>query len=259
MITVLTVTYRGTERLQAMAESLARQTHQDFEWVIVDDLYETRKDEVSRLPFPNRHMPPRNGVKEGNAWSSAMNTGILHARGELLHFMADSVVLTRGLLARHWELYKAYGPKVLISGPYMLKADDGQIVEFGPRTVAGRPLADGVLENTSADLLGKWYWASKNDSAPTEMAVAVNGCDEQFDGYLGGMDVIFAARMRALGCRWLIDTKAQAFEAFEHLGYKGNKGDLPDWRSLFWKAIAGDTWAPNGWSIKEERKRLCVS
>lgn len=256
MITVLTVTYRETDRLVAMAESLARQSHQDFEWVIVDDRYDERRDEVAALPVPNRHMPPRGGVKPGNAWSSAMNTGILHARGELLHFMADSVVLTQDLLARHWDIYRRYGPKVLISGKYVIKDEyDGELKEFGPRSLMAKPLEDCLGEITSADLLGKLYWASKNDSAPTEMAIAVNGCDEQFDGYLGGMDVIFAARMRALGCRWLIDTKAPAFEAYEHLGYKDNAGDLPDWRSLFWKAIAGDTWAPNDWSIREERAK----
>jgi glycosyltransferase involved in cell wall biosynthesis len=257
-ISVITVTYRGIERLQTQADALAAQTFRDFEWVIVDDHYAWHKETVAgfQIEVPIVHIPPRE-VKPHQAWSSAMNTALLHANGELLYFMADSIILADPkVLERFAYIYAKYGPDVLISGRvdgYEPRAN--QVVPYQQRP-KGTEVESGIEVQEDPDALGHWYWASKNDAAPLQMALAVNGCDERFDGHLGGMDVVFAARMWAKGCKWYIVRDAMVVDAYDHVGSKPNQGDLPGWEDMFWKAIEGE---PSSNEFSLEEMRLCVS
>lgn len=239
---------------------MASQVYRDFEWVIVDDHYAWHKDIVQgfEIEVPIKHMPPRE-LKPHQAWSSAMNTALLHARGELLYFMADSIILADPtVLERFAYIYDKYGPDILISGRvefYDPRSRQVVMVEQRPK---GREVELGLEVQEDPDVLGHWYWASKNDAAPLHMALAVNGCDERFDGHLGGMDVVFAGRMWAKGCKWYIDRQAITIDAFDHVASKPNRGDLPAWRDLFWEAVNGDTWTPNEFNLAKERE-LCVA
>ncbi|GAG63016.1 unnamed protein product, partial [marine sediment metagenome] len=60
-ITVLTIIYRPGY-IDSMVAALEAQTFREFEWVLVDDLYEQRKDLVKDYiggAFPLTHIPPR--------------------------------------------------------------------------------------------------------------------------------------------------------------------------------------------------------
>lgn len=260
MISVVTCTYRGMERLTAQAQALAAQTFREFEWVIVDDHHSWHKDSVAALTpgCSVTHIPPRE-VKPHQAWSSAMNTALLHAQGELLYFMADSIIPMENVLERFAYIYGKYGPDILISGRMELFNPLTRQVVLCEQRPPGRVVEPGLEVQEDPDVLGHWYWASKNDAAPLHMALAVNGCDERFDGHLGGMDVVFAGRMWAKGCKWYIDRQAITIDAYDHVGSKPNGGDLPAWRDLFWECIKGDTWTPNDFNLAEQREALCVS
>lgn len=120
-----------------MVESLIAQTMPQGEWefILVDDLFDQRREAVKKYVLGKiknfKHMPPRE-LKPFFAVASAMNTGIVHAEGELVYFMNDYIYLSPRCLARHYEIYSKYGPKVLISGPLIdALVASGQSVYFG--------------------------------------------------------------------------------------------------------------------------------
>src|SRR3990167_10826136 len=81
-ITVLTTACR-IPYLRWQAEALKRQTFKDFEWVVVDDLYEQRKDSLKEQVnemFPLVHIPTSR-KRDYYAQSEALNDGLAHASG----------------------------------------------------------------------------------------------------------------------------------------------------------------------------------
>lgn len=116
-VSVLTIAYRPGY-VDSLTSALKAQSFSGFEWVLVDELVELRKDLVEKEvagAFPVIHVAPK-VISEYSATGAAMNTGIARCRGELVHFMADYMHIHPRTLERHWEIYRRHGPKVLISG-----------------------------------------------------------------------------------------------------------------------------------------------
>ncbi len=265
--------------IDTITDSLSNQTLSQDEWelILVDDFAKERGKAVMEY-IDGRiknfiHIPPRE-VKPYSAPVMALNTGIVHCRGELVYFMNDYCYPTPGCLARHWEIYSKYGPKVIISGrliddivasgdsfwrgatprlvevshgnekrsyvdatPFIrvpLKDNFGDLTpdnfisvfkeQFIPPPLPPDDLADwrlghicgkfidiGIYENTSIHPWS-WWWCGRNDSAPLEVLLDVNGLNEAFDGTHGGADGEVAHRMMQIGCRYLVDTTAPCYE-----------------------------------------------
>lgn len=256
-ISVVTATFRPGAFLLEQAKGLMRQTFTDFEWIIVDDLHAERAEDFANLiaasTFPVRHIPPR-VLKQEFAAASAWNSAFPYCRGELCYFMNDYVGLAPDVLARHWALYQQYGPDVIISGPLTAMA--------GATQAEGRPadvmLTDKVGEITTVEKIRRYYWAGRNDSAPLARILEANGFDERCDGAHGGQDVELAMRLVNLGCRYLVDHEAMAFE-YPHQKGKIEPGHAVDWKELFASAQGGRTWAPNAWIIKDAREAVLGS
>lgn len=71
-----------------------------------------------------------------------------------------------------------------------------------------------------------WWYAGRNDSAPVAMLKAAGGLVESRPGFHGGMEVELAARMMALGARYLVDRVAPAY-ILPHPTRKPEKFDYP--------------------------------
>lgn len=88
--TILTPTYNRANFLNRLFESLKNQTFKDFEWLIIDDGSTDNTREIVHSyqilshNFKIEYIFQQNGGKH-----RALNTGIKHARGELI-FIADS-------------------------------------------------------------------------------------------------------------------------------------------------------------------------
>lgn len=284
-VTVITPTYRETSQIVAQAMWLEHQTmvKEDFEWIILDDLYEQRHEEVARLATSYRikHLP--SGVDSPyKRPSEAINRGLVRADGELVHFMNDYIELTPQLLERHWELYQAYGPRVVIGGPLIsarcprcveASGESWQDVFPNENTLmilciecrlpmfyhrarvyeVGLNAFEGETWNPHLARLG--FWAGRNDSAPLECLLDVNGLDESLDNRGGDHDLI--TRLLNLGCRKVTDFCVPAI-IHAHTRTKGRPPELeealvpgnPQWGAV----LSGEVWAPNGWSIREARQ-----
>lgn len=138
-ITVLTITDR-MGYIDTMAKSLREQTFKDFEWVLVDDFFYERRDLVKSYAtgINLKHIPPK-VISTHPAPSAAFNTGLIHAEGELIYFMSDRAYPHPSCLARHWEIYRKYGPRVFTSGPFIDDLVIRGIVAIWDRDAIGVP------------------------------------------------------------------------------------------------------------------------
>lgn len=68
-----------------------------------------------------------------------------------------------------------------------------------------------------------WWYAGRNDSAPLDLLQKAGGMEER-PGVHGGLEVELAARMMALGGRYLVDRVAPAY-ILPHPSRKAEKGD----------------------------------
>lgn len=127
-VTCLTIAYRPGY-VDTMVQALKAQTldPKNWEWILVDDLWERRHDAVARHingAFQFQHLPPRE-IHPYSATGIAINTGLAWGQGKLVYFMADYMYPNPRCLQRHWEIYQEFGPKVYISGPII----DGITIE----------------------------------------------------------------------------------------------------------------------------------
>lgn len=252
-ISVVTTSVRPWDRLQMQLQDLMAQTFDDFEWIIKDDVRDRRPPVIPSAKFPIVYTPAGEGVVDYFAPALGQNTCLRYVQGELVFFMNDYVRMTPGVLARHWELYRQYGPKVVISGT-MLQAE-------GHAPIAERKgdveLDSGVSEALGLESRAVWLYSSgRNDSAPLEELLDINGLDESFDGDRGGMDVDVAQRLMMNGCRFLVDAQTPCYD------YPHHGAEFPWDKKLtmegYWGAVGGgwrpkSVWANNKVNLKEVR------
>lgn len=86
--------------------------HNEFEIVLVDALYDRRRDLVGDLFAEEklicRHVPPRERIFPVDACPQARNTAIAKARGELLVWLVDYSVLPSKALEEHWGVFEYF-------------------------------------------------------------------------------------------------------------------------------------------------------
>ena len=95
MITVLTPTYNRSHTLARLFDSLVKQTHHEFEWLVIDDGSTDATSEIvagfqARMPpFSIRFFTQVNGGKH-----SAINSGVERARGDWVFIVDSDDILT---------------------------------------------------------------------------------------------------------------------------------------------------------------------
>lgn len=281
-VSVITPTYRETAIIEQQVQWLRAQTlgAENFEWLLLDDLYAVRKKEIAawNISFLRHLSAPNTGVRGP---SKVINRGLVAARGEIVYFMTDYMQIVPTVLERHWTLYQEFGPAVMIAGPVITSlcpvclqdAEEPWPLDSAPaflvrcvgcRTpmifLRQRPYEYGlrgdVGETYNKDLMRQAWWVGRNESVPLAALVGVNGLDESMDGRGGDSDL--GTRLMNWGCRFITDlahpaimlphhrTKPEVVPV-EQIQVAGN----PQWEAV----LAGATWADNGWSIQEERAR----
>jgi glycosyltransferase involved in cell wall biosynthesis len=101
----------NTHVFEPTLKSLESQTFDDFEFIVVDALWEWRKDYFrnKRFSFLIKHLKPKPSVWEKiGAWRvcSMLNTGIIHAEGELVVRVDDCSSFGPDFLKKFWDWYK---------------------------------------------------------------------------------------------------------------------------------------------------------
>jgi len=117
LVSVIMCTIRPVPRWKMMLDSLEKQKFTDFEYVIVDGLYDRRRAEVKNIlkdySFPIVYVKDKPwfhdeqvqcGKRPGIA--SARNVGVIHARGVLLLIHDDCSKLPPDWIERHVKAFK---------------------------------------------------------------------------------------------------------------------------------------------------------
>ncbi len=209
-------------------ESFKAQTMKDFEWVIVDHLYDERKDYFKNmnLPFHVKHVPAR-----PNVWHDAglcgvctqYNRGIVHADGELLFFTGEGYLFPPDFWERLWYRYKqgyfpfawyfydnTFAPKELIEPvPGWRKAYPEDVEEAPvPYNISGYTGKNITIEhrpvyafkgNNLEIFKASWEWWFGCSSASLEAMLKINGFDQRFDGDRMLLDCDVGSRLQLAG------------------------------------------------------------
>ena len=100
--------------LDVLFAGLQQQTFKDFELVLVDSLYNRRKDIVSeqavKYSFPVKHVLQRQNT--ASSYCAAMNTGVINASGQIIFCICDYAWLYPDCLQIHANFHqsnKSYG------------------------------------------------------------------------------------------------------------------------------------------------------
>ncbi len=86
-------------------ETLAQQSLPDFELILVDHLYPWRKDivaqEASRYSFAFKHVQPFNDPFPEQAYQRCLNSGLIHASGDVALVVCDYTSFPSDLVEKH--------------------------------------------------------------------------------------------------------------------------------------------------------------
>ncbi len=198
------VAYPELHIFEYLLASLRRQTFKDFELVIADVLYETRKDYFKdhKEAFRITHVP----VKP-NIWTpmgligicATKNTCLMYASGEIICFTDDCSALSETYIE---EVVKRIKPKYCIANTYNIYRGD-EVIFKDVRKPGLHAAAYGNVSLFLSDYL------------------ELNGYEELYDGSKGLEDCDLTYRIRTMkGIIELIDVPAifQTHKPYQLLG-----------------------------------------
>jgi len=226
-------------------EALLQQTFKDFEVIVVDALYPKRKEWLDRKwDFPVKYVPVHPNHRfwlDNKRWSvcGTLNTGILHAEGELIVRIDDCSEFDPLFLQKFWDGYKqGYFPLAMhtrylggkpahFDQEYREKGYEAKhalIVEKEDRVGVLRRLygEGGVVRDTrwitvegrGGKMLAPSMWFYGYSSVSLEAALKVNGFDENFDGDKSLEDMDMGNRLGMAGYKdmFMLDVEHSVIE-----------------------------------------------
>lgn len=234
--------------LKPTIKSLSDQTFKDFEFIMVDALYDERNYDFSKLPFPVKHVPihPRHRFwLDRGRWGvcGQLNTALLFAEGELIVRVDDCSQFDKDFLKRFWEVYlndlwglamhiRFYkGEPARVNAEYLEKGYEARYAKMLDGEDRSELLLklygeDGLVRDSRYDvvkraggkMIGPYNWCYGYSSFSLEAALKVNGFDELFDGDKSLEDVDFGSRLYTAGYKdmFYLDVNHQCIE-HEHM------------------------------------------
>lgn len=228
-------------------KSLSDQTFKDFEFILVDALHSRREPyDFSKLSFPVKHVPVHPNHRfwlDRGRWNvcGQLNTGILHAEGELLVRIDDCSEFGEDFLQRFWDGYqKGFFPMAMhiryldgkpakVDKEYMEKGYEAQRPFLYQRLEPDRNEIlrriygeEGLVRDTrypivkakGGHMIAPPEWFYGYSSLSLEAALKVNGFNELFDGDKGQEDQEMGMRLSMAGYSdmFLLDEEHQVIE-----------------------------------------------
>jgi glycosyltransferase involved in cell wall biosynthesis len=205
-LSLVTCTKRAVPHFEWSIETLNNQTFKDFEYIVIDGLYNERKEETLNLfkaqaKFPFLYIPdkPSPWLDIGPALSNARNTGFIFANGQQVVFCDDDCKLNPDVLEKHnqWA-ERGYA----VSGTFISHQNTNPDGTWNEGIYGLEHRAKQVT--VPSDCPGSWLYGA-NFSVPIDAATEVNGNDELYCGEMGGEDCDFGMRIQRIGCQTAFD------------------------------------------------------
>ena len=223
MVSVITASKR-IDRLEITQQCLDRQTHKDWEWVVItpqseflalDRLY-GHDDNIKVL------IDPPKVEDDVYALNKAINAGIKASEGELLVLLQDSIWIPPNALDKFWFHFKN-NPQACVSG-----VGD----QYDQLDENGKPAHKVWLDPRKRTDIGTFYecnsedWETNYASLPKGLIYEIGGWDEQMDKFYAWDNVAVSFRLDKVGAKFYIDQTNESF-SLQH-------GRNPDWEKNNW-------------------------
>ena len=208
-ISVCTTTKRSNPQVERMIRLLMEQTVpvSDFEYLIIDGYYHTRRDYMARLiddlkpPFRVRYIPPKPSKWEHirPALCNALNTSLIWAQGKLIVELDDCCIwMSPDWLEKHVEWNRK---GFAVSGSWTING-------WGDERLESYALSTRI---------GPELFYSAHRSYPLLKAIEVNGYEELLDGEQGQSDIVLALMLEKVNVRFMYDPALRVvFDAPSH-------------------------------------------
>ncbi len=197
-------TYNGRDLLEVMLASIARQTVQPAEVIVVDDCSDDATLEYLRETWPDVRVvahPSRRGV------TAAMNTCIRAARTDLVALFNNDMELRSDCLERLVaELDRR--PEVGSVTPKMLDLEDPEVFDGAGDLLSwrggGRRRGHGERDVGQYELADEVFGPCGGAAVFRRRALAkVGGFDEAYFAYYEDIDWAFRAQLLGFRCRYV--------------------------------------------------------
>jgi glycosyltransferase involved in cell wall biosynthesis len=233
--------------LDVLFHGLSRQTFKNFELILVDGIYKHRCELVQKKAIEHSikvvHVEPFDNPFPVCSYSRFVNTGLVHASGELVVFISDYTWLPPECLQKHVDAFRNNGPRSGLMGPHDYTTfllmnsefkpyDEIEIDRYVSDVVSGRydSMMWSIFDqdfNMNATILDKdpayvnadcklslpsgpvnyQLFNGKNESCSLGAALDINGFDEDLDGTNTMQDIDFTERITSKqSISWYLDT-----------------------------------------------------
>lgn len=235
MISIVTVTNRYGG-IDIMYNNLRKQTHKDFEWILCDELYDERKQEVADYVsgIKLKHIKPR-PKRDDCVWNlaRAYNDALRVSEGDLVVVVDDYIWMQPGAILRFLEVSRDKG-RAMITGvghkaPYPeVWNSKGKITIFKEPY---RSTPQGIIEQdtridgrTHVEEVNHSFFELAYSAFPMSLVKEIGGFDEDTDTQYCGQDRNFALRCSLVGAPTYMDRANQNIGLF-HQGFSPRPSD----------------------------------
>ena len=270
-------------------ESLQNQTFTDFEVIVVDALYPKRKKWLDQdWQFPVKYVPIHPNHRfwfNHKRWSvcASLNTGIIHAEGELLVRIDDCSEFDPQFIEKFWSGYqKGYFPLAMhirylegkparFDKEYLNKGYEAKYSTTLEKDAKSQILKriygeEGLIRDTRYPVVkrqggtriapAEWYYGYSSMSL--EAALKINGYNELFDADKSQEDQECGVRLAMAGYKnmFLLDVNHQVVE-HEHMPLPSdvvipNQPNIKCNYAIFLLNQKKGRWYANGEKLTEE-------
>ena len=300
-VSVVLCTMRKNPKLEMLFESLSHQTIKNFELVFVDELYESRKDYVKSLSekfnIPTIHV--------GGAIPNihALNIGTMNSSGDYIAHINDCgyypyrwlekhlLIATNGFFGLGSRYFTYFTPDFPIEKHYLgiiqlpnnpdesisqyiynrsqikeyLHINFGEHQISSPQDLRLLGLSNFVTEDNLIMEAAPGWNHGGNSMAPTEMYLAVNGYDEEYDKGYGWADCDFSVRLFNKGYKsfmnlsnWILEIQDKDHDDAENYvpGHKVQANREHNWKLYEKMCEEKKYWANFNFNLAELRKEI---
>jgi glycosyltransferase involved in cell wall biosynthesis len=224
--------------LKPTIDSLKAQSFKEFEFIIVDALYNKRPKlfqgdpfNSNKLPFRVKHIPIHKDHRywiDRKRWNvcGQLNTALMYCQGELIVRIDDCCEFDSEFIKRFWDGYKCgvfpgamhirfmngkparlngehskigYDTKLPVDGSIDKDSRDELLHRIYGESGLIRDIRYDIVNKNGGRMIGTHNWHHGYSSIPLKIALKLNGYDENLDADKGLEDIDYGSRIEMAG------------------------------------------------------------
>jgi len=224
-LTVIISTYNGAKKLPVILDSLTKQSYKDFELlIVVDGSIDETMDVLQE--WTNRFYDFKIIYQQNKGRAAVRNTGVKNAKGELLLFFDDDLIVKENCVKNHLEYHSKTNFENIFVGQVLdepTETDDNKEFIRYKKYLAkawykNMYRKDRRIEKNIFD--GDYYMSGANFSLTKNIFNRIGGLDESLNR---SEDFEFAIRAKTAGVKTILGDK------YATVIHKDNNNNFKSW------------------------------